>query len=42
MTEYTPCIDEMLETLVEEGHIASGEELDAVGFKRGGSGQGPE
>jgi len=33
VTEYTPCIDEMLETLVEEGHIASGEELDAVGFK---------
>jgi len=33
VTEYTPCIQEMLETLVAEGHLASGEDLDAVGFK---------
>ncbi len=33
VTEYTPCIEEMLETLVGEGHLLSGEDLDAVGFK---------
>jgi len=33
VTEYTPCIEEMLETLVGEGHLQSGEDLDAVGFK---------
>lgn len=33
VTEYTPCIEEMLETLIADGHLASGEELDAVGFK---------
>ena len=33
VTQYTPCIEEMLETLVGDGHLQSGEELDAVGFK---------
>lgn len=33
VTEYTPCIEEMLETLIGDGHLASGEDLDAVGFK---------
>ena len=33
VTEYTPCIEQMLETLVGEGHLLSGEDLDAVGFK---------
>ena len=33
VTEYTPCIEQMLETLVGEGHLQSGEDLDAVGFK---------
>jgi len=33
VTEYTPCIVEMLETLVGEGHLQSGADLDAVGFK---------
>jgi len=33
VTQYTPCIEEMLGSLVGEGHIESGESLDAVGFK---------
>lgn len=33
VTEYTPCIDEMLASLVADGHLASADELDAVGFK---------
>ena len=33
VTEYTPCIEEMLETLVKDGHLQSGDDLDAVGFK---------
>lgn len=33
VTEYTPCIETMLDSLIGEGHIQSGEELDAVGFK---------
>lgn len=33
VSEYTPCIEEMLETLISEGHLSSGEDLDAVGFK---------
>jgi acetate kinase len=33
VSEYTRCIEEMLESLVAEGHLASGEDLDAVGFK---------
>jgi acetate kinase len=33
VTKYTQCIEEMLETLVGEGHLQSGEDLDAVGFK---------
>ncbi|MFU8847736.1 MAG: acetate/propionate family kinase [Opitutales bacterium] len=33
VTEYTPCIEEMLATLKAEGHLASDDELDAVGFK---------
>jgi len=33
VTEYTPCIDEMLATLVDDGHLASPDELEAVGFK---------
>ncbi|MEN8743076.1 MAG: acetate kinase, partial [Lentimonas sp.] len=32
VTEYTPCIEEMLGALVGEGHLQSGEDLDAVGF----------
>lgn len=33
VTNYTSCIEEMLESLVGEGHLQSGEEIDAVGFK---------
>jgi acetate kinase len=33
VTEYTPCIEEMLETLVSDGYLQSGDDLDAVGFK---------
>ncbi|HKK17124.1 MAG TPA: acetate kinase [Opitutales bacterium] len=33
VSHYTPCIEEMLETLIADGHLASGEDLDAVGFK---------
>ena len=33
VTEYTACIEEMLESLVGEGHLESGQDLDAVGFK---------
>ncbi len=33
VSEYTPCIEEMLATLMAEGHLAQGEDLDAVGFK---------
>ena len=33
VTEYTACIEEMLESLVGEGHLQSGQDLDAVGFK---------
>lgn len=33
VTEYTPCIEEMLETLVKDGYLQSGDDLDAVGFK---------
>lgn len=33
VTEYTPCIDKMLEALVSDGHLQSAEDLDAVGFK---------
>jgi acetate kinase len=33
VTEYTPCIEQMLESLVGEGILESGNELDAVGFK---------
>ncbi len=33
VTEYTPCIDEMLAKLVDDGHLASADELEAVGFK---------
>ena len=33
VTDYTSCIEEMLESLVGEGHLQSGEEIDAVGFK---------
>lgn len=33
MTEYTACIEEMLGSLVGEGHLESGQDLDAVGFK---------
>jgi len=33
VSKYTPCIEEMLETLIGEGHLGSGEDLDAVGFK---------
>ncbi len=33
VTDYTPCIEAMLETLVGDGHLQSGEDLDAVGFK---------
>lgn len=33
VTEYTACIEEMLGSLVGEGHLQSGQDLDAVGFK---------
>ena len=33
VTDYTRCIEEMLGTLISDGHLESGEELDAVGFK---------
>ncbi len=33
VSEYTPCIEEMLETLIAGGHLVSGNDLDAVGFK---------
>ena len=33
VTDYTACIDAMLESLASEGHLDSGAELDAVGFK---------
>ncbi|NDV62848.1 acetate/propionate family kinase [Puniceicoccales bacterium CK1056] len=33
VTEYTPCIEEMLETLIGDKIIESGQDLDAVGFK---------
>lgn len=33
VTDYTSCITTMLETLVGEGHIGSGEDIGAVGFK---------
>lgn len=33
VTEFTPCIEEMLEKLVGDGIISSGKDLAAVGFK---------
>ncbi len=33
VTDYIPCIEEMLETLVKEQHLSSNEDLNAVGFK---------
>ncbi|MFP4156747.1 MAG: acetate/propionate family kinase [Opitutales bacterium] len=33
VTEYTACIESMLESLIGEGHLGRGEDLDAVGFK---------
>lgn len=33
VTDYVPCIESMLERLVGDGIIGSGEDLDAVGFK---------
>ena len=33
VTDYTECIGDMLEKLIEERHLSSGEDLDAVGFK---------
>lgn len=33
VTEYVPCIEQMLETLIGDGVIQSGNELSAVGFK---------
>jgi acetate kinase len=33
VSDYTSCIEEMLESLVWEGYLQSGEEIDAVGFK---------
>ncbi|MBT5902703.1 MAG: acetate kinase [Opitutaceae bacterium] len=33
VSEYSPCIEKMLEDLVAEGHIGLADELDAVGFK---------
>lgn len=33
VTEYTPCIESMLDSLIAEGHLDRGEDLDAVGFK---------
>ncbi|TVP75451.1 MAG: acetate/propionate family kinase [Puniceicoccaceae bacterium] len=33
VTDYTSCIESMLESLVGEGHLESGEDIGAVGFK---------
>ncbi len=33
VTAYTPCIETMLDSLISEGHLQRGEDLDAVGFK---------
>ncbi|MGJ8640125.1 MAG: acetate/propionate family kinase [Opitutaceae bacterium] len=33
VTDYTACIEEMLGTLVSDGYLQSGDDLDAVGFK---------
>ena len=33
VSDYTECIEDMLAKLIDEGHLASGEDLDAVGFK---------
>ena len=33
VSDYTACIEKMLEDLVAEGHLGSADELDAVGFK---------
>lgn len=33
VTEYAPCIEQMLDSLIGHGHLKSGEDLDAVGFK---------
>lgn len=33
VTEYAPCIEKMLDSLIGHGHLASGEALDAIGFK---------
>lgn len=33
VTEYTACIEEMLGSLVGEGYLESGQDLDAIGFK---------
>ena len=33
VTEYTPCIQKMLDTLVMKGYLTTEDDLDAVGFK---------
>lgn len=33
VTDYTQCIGDMLENLIGDRHLNSGEELDAIGFK---------
>lgn len=33
VSEYRPCIEEMLASLMADGHLACGDDLDAVGFK---------
>lgn len=33
VTDYTSCIGSMLESLVGEGHVPSGDAIDAIGFK---------
>ncbi len=33
VSDYTECIEDMLNNLIDEGHLQSGQDLDAVGFK---------
>jgi acetate kinase len=33
VSDYTECIEDMLNNLIGEGHLQSGQDLDAVGFK---------
>ena len=33
VSDYTECIEDMLNNLIGEGHLQSGEDIDAIGFK---------